>query len=148
MRLNSIAPVAALAATAAGASIPPAYQPGLPPEHHQGDVAYITGGLTREEADSIKRAAQQFPLELVFVEKDGGKPRRLHDVPVTITDARDRVVFDGPSRGPYFIARLPKGRYTVTTQWDDWTFSRPVAIGSGRQRVVFEWRKSAPPRVG
>lgn len=146
MRYSAIASVAAFAATAAGASIPPAYLAGLPPEHHEGEVTYLTGGLTRGAADSMKRAARDFALELVFVEKDDGKPRRLSDMPVTITDAAGKVVFVGPTQGPYFLARPPKGRYTVTTQWDDWKFSRRVTIGSGHQRVVFTWAKSKDAR--
>ncbi len=143
----AIAAVAASAATAAGAAVaplvPPAYRPALPPAHHAGDVTYISGGLTRAEAESVRRAAQAFPLELVFRERDGARVRGLTDMPVTITDAQGRVVFDRPSHGPYLVASLPDGRYTVTTQWDRWTFSKPVTIGKQRQRVVFEWRRPA-----
>ena len=142
---NAIASVAAFAATAAGASIPPAYPPGIPPEHHEGAVTWVTGG---GEADSWKRAERAFPLELVFIEKDHGKSRRLADMPITITDASGKVVFTGPTRGRYFLARLPKGRYRVTTRWDGWTFSRPFHIGSGHQRVVFTWLKGTGRELG
>jgi hypothetical protein len=146
MRNAIIGAVAASAAMAASAAIPPAYLKYLPPEQHQGVVDYITGGKSAPEADSVKRAAQDFPLELVFVEKDGAKKERLYDNPVVIRDARGDVVFAGRTDGPYFLARLPAGRYTVTTHWDSWSFTKPVTIDADpndRQRVVFEWDRSA-----
>jgi len=88
-----------------------------------------------------KRAAREFALELVFVEKLGRRERPLSDMPVRITDAHGRVVFDGQSKGPCFLARLPRGRYTVSTRWDALSFSRPVSIAGDGQRVVFAWSK-------
>ena len=56
--------------------------------------------------------------------------------------------FDGTSAGPYFIARLPKGRYTVTAHLDDWNFSKDLAIGNGRDRVVFAWKRDSDNNIG
>jgi len=136
--------MAASAAMAATAAIPPAYQAHLPPAQvSPGGIEYLTGGKTPEAADAVKRAAQEYPLELVFVEQDGGAKRALYDNPVVIRDARGEVVFAGRTDGPYFLARLPEGDYTVTTHWDAWTFTNPVTVGAGRSRVVFDWRKLA-----
>ena len=134
--------VAASAALTASAAIPPAYLDHLPPAQiSAGGVEYLTGGKTPQEADAVKRAAQEFPLELVFVEHDGKSTRDLYDNPVVIRDAKGKVVFAGRTDGPYFLARLPDGHYTVTTHWDSWSFTKPVTIGPDRSRVVFEWRK-------
>jgi hypothetical protein len=145
MQRSIVCAVVALAATASYGSVPPAYRDYLPPEETAGAVTYLSGGLTRAEADSVKRAAQEYPLEIVFDEKDGGMDRALADMPVKITDTKGRVVFESVSRGPIFLARLPKGRYVVTTKWDDWSFSRRVTIGDDRERVVFEWARGATP---
>ena len=142
MKLKQFVPaVAALAASAASASIPPAYQKWLPREQRAGAISYVTGGSTNEEANALKRAAQEYPLELVFVERDGRKERHLEDMPVRIIDSKGKVMFDGTSKGPYFLARLPKGRYKILTRWDAWSFSREVNIGAERQRVVFKWSR-------
>lgn len=142
MKAQSLAvAVAALAATASFASIPPAYQKHLPPERVQGDVEFISGGRTPEEEAAVKRAAQEWPLEVVFYEKDGAKDRTVENIPVKITNAHGGVVFDGLSSGPVLLVNLPKGRYTVTTHWDAWDFSKPVTLGDERERVVFEWRR-------
>jgi hypothetical protein len=137
--------VAASAAMAAPAAIPPAYLAHLPPvERSAGGVEYLTGGKTPEESAAVKRAAQEYPLELVFVEQDGKRKGALYDNPVVIRDAAGSVVFAGRTDGPYFLAKLPPGDYTVTTHWDSWSFTKPVSIGgTDRQRVVFEWKKPA-----
>jgi len=133
--------VAALAATASFASIPPAYRAHLPPERMQGDVPFITGGRTPEERAAVKREAQEWPLEIVFYESDATKPKTLENMPVTVADASGKVVFDGIASGPVLLLKLPKGRYTVTTKWDAWHFSQPVTLGDDRERVVFEWKR-------
>jgi len=140
--------VAALTAMASHASVPPAYRAHLPPEQTVGDLTVLSGGTTAQEAESVKRAAQDFPLEIVFDEKDGAAEHPPASMPVTISDDKGRVVFEGVSNGPIFLAQLPKGRYTVTTKWDDWTFSRPVTIGSDRQRVVFAWKREGASAAG
>lgn len=139
-----VAALTGLAATAATAAIPPRYAENLPEPRKAGPVTYITGGTEEPEANAIKRAAQEFPLELVFVEKVGRREKPLADMPVRITDEKGKVVFDGQAEGPYFIARLPKGKYTVSTRWDAWSFSREVKIGGNRQRVVFAWSQPGP----
>ena len=137
--------VAASAAMAAPAAIPPAYLAHLPPaQQSAGGVEYLTGGRTPEEAAAVKRAAQEYPLELVFVERDGKRKDELYDNPVVIRDASGKVVLASRTDGPYFLARLPAGDYTVTTHWDAWSFTKPVTIDpEGRERVVFEWKKPA-----
>ena len=136
-----IAAVSGLMATAAGA----AYRENLPPVQKEGQVTYLTGGIGQDEALAMKHAAQDYPLELVFVERKGRKESYLADMPVRIVDDKGKVVFEGQSEGPYFLARLPKGRYTVSTRWDAWSFSRPVTVGKQRQRVVFAWGKPSEP---
>src|SRR5512141_2141870 len=98
-----IGAVAAFSATAAFASIPPAYEAHLPQERVLGNVEFLTGGRTPEEAEAVKRAAQEWPLEVVFRETEGAKSRMLEDMPVTITDARGNVVFDVVADGPVLL---------------------------------------------
>jgi hypothetical protein len=138
-----------IAASSAFANIPPAYLKHLPPERQQGNVAFLTGGSTPDEEAAVKRAAQEWPLEVVFYESDGGTPRKLDNMPVVVTDAGGKVVFDGVTSGPVMLLKLPKGRYTVSTKWDAWSFSQPVTLGDDRQRVVFDWkREGASANVG
>jgi hypothetical protein len=139
-----MAAVSGLVATAANAAIPPAYRDALPSVQREGVVTYLTGGIGHDEVLAIRRAAREFPLELVFVQRSGRKESYLADMPVRIVDAAGKVVFEGQSEGPYFLARLPKGRYTVSTRWDALSFSRPVIVGKERKRVVFAWGRNEP----
>lgn len=134
---------AALAATASFASVPSAYQAHLPPARAQGDVTFLSGGRTPEEAAAVKRAAHEWPLEVVFYEKEGTRDKVVENTPVTITDSKGAVVFDGVSSGPVLLVKLPKGRYFVTAHWDAWDFSREVTLGDDPERVVFEWHREA-----
>ena len=84
------------------------------------------------------RTAQQFPLEIVFVERNGRRESHLTEVPVVIRDAAGRFMYDARVDGPLFLSRLRKGLYTVTPHPDAWSFLRPVKIDKGRGRVVFE----------
>jgi len=134
-----LAAASGLLATAASATpLPPAYGD-LPAIHQEGEITYLSGGIGQDEAQAMKRAAAQYPLELVFVQRDGKKENYLADMPVRIVDAKGAVVFEGRSEGPYFLAELPKGSYTVSTKWDAWSFSRHVNVGKEHERVVFEW---------
>jgi hypothetical protein len=81
------------------------------------------------EATVVARPSQVFPLEIVDV-ANGRVRRRLTDIRVTIEDTR--------SDGPHFLERLSKHRYTITSQWDAWSFMQPVTIDKGRKRVVLK----------
>jgi len=136
-----MAAVSGLVAGAASGSVPPTYRGDLPPAHRAGQLTYRTGGARVEEVQALKKVAADYPLELVFVERFGRKENYVTDMPVRIVDAEGKVVFDGQSQGPYFLAKLPKGRYTISTRWDAFSSSRPVVVGKERQRVVFAWGK-------
>jgi hypothetical protein len=139
-----VAALSGLAATAASGAIAERHPAELPGLRRTGEMTWLSGGKDRGEAQAIERKAKDFPLEVVFVEKTGKRERHLlAEMPVRITDAEGQVVFDGSSAGPYFLARLPKGRYTVSTRWDAFASSRAVKIGETRQRVVFAWAKPA-----
>jgi len=134
-----------LAAGAALATAPAAPDARLPEERQSGAVAWRSGGVGHEEAVAMIKAAKRYPLELVFVERQGQRDEYLAAVPLTIQDAKGHVVFSGQSEGPYFLARLPEGHYVVNTKWQEWSFTRAVDVGTENQRVVFQWKKDVLP---
>ena len=94
-------------------------------------------GLLATSAGSgpvFSRPAKVFHLEIVRIGKNGRRTSRLTDIPV--------AVHDDPAKadGPYFLARLAKRRYAVTTHYDAWSFMSPVTIDKSRRRVVVEDR--------
>jgi len=83
------------------------------------------------------------PLELVFVERYGRKENLLADMPVRIVDEHGKVVYEGQSKGPYFHAKLPRGRYTVSTRWDT---SPETGRDGARRSVVCSSHAGKSPR--
>jgi len=140
-----VSALAALAVAPAFAAIDS--QAALPAEQHQGKIAYRSGGIGQDESRAMRREASRYPLELLFVARQGKHDDFLADMPVTIRDARGDTVFQGRSAGPYFLARLPAGRYTVTSTDRGERVTRHVTVKDhGTRRVVFEWRSASGRR--
>jgi hypothetical protein len=74
-----------------------------------------------------------FHLEIVGVGKDGRKRKKLTRIPVAVNDEDI-----GNPEGPFFLQRLAKDRYAVTSRCDAWSFMTPVRIDKSRRRVVVE----------
>lgn len=64
--------------------------------------------------------------------KGGRRKSRVTDIPVAIRDD------PAQTEGPWFLERLAKGRYALTTQYDAWSFMSPVTVDKARRRVVVE----------
>ena len=88
--------------------------------------------MSAEAGPVVRRPAKTFHLEIVRVARDGRRTSRLTAIPVS--------VYENPAKadGPYFLERLAKGRYAVTTHYDAWSFMSPVTIDKARRRVLLE----------
>jgi hypothetical protein len=116
----------------------------LPPERHQGSVAYVSGGIGKDEATAFEQAAAQYPLTLEFVEKTSPHREFLSDVAVVIQDQRGQNVLSTRTTGPFLLVNLPDGRYQVITSYNGKREERRVTVNrTGRQRVIFEWNASS-----
>lgn len=88
----------------------------LPPEQTQGSISYVTGGVGKDEADAMKAAAAEYPLSLEFVQHATPRGEFLADVDVKIKDHAGRTVLETTSDGPFLLAKVPAGKYTVIAQ--------------------------------
>ena len=117
----------------------------LPPEHRQGSVTYMSGGVGRNHAAEMRKEAAKFPLGLEFTE--GSRQPQAHEheaylanVPVTIKNAAGTMLLKTRSDGPYLLAKLPDGHYTVTAEHAGKTETRKLDVEAGKHRmVVFNW---------
>ena len=126
----------------AASIISSAAEPALPATHTNGVVAYVMGGIGEDEAKAIGQAAKYYPLECEFVRKAAPRDQYLAGVRIWIRDANQKVVLDLTSNGPFLLARLPDGPYTVSAQHGAHVERRHVNVaGSERRRLVFEWRE-------
>jgi len=114
----------------------------LPREQMQGSVAYLSGGIGLDESSAIKQAASRYPLELEFVRKATGRDEYVSDVKVTIKDQAGKSVLETVSGGPFLLARLPTGQFTVSAERGGEVKQRVVNIRpDGHERVMFEWQQ-------
>jgi len=115
--------------------------PHLPPEKTQGPVAFRSGGVGLDESMAMREAAPKYALELEFVAKDSaGHGEYLAGNPVVITDEAGKTVLRTESEGPFLLASLPPGRYSVAATDDGRTKEQTVTVAPDKhQRIVFEW---------
>ena len=105
-----------------------------------GDVAYINGGVSRDEADAMRNAAPSFPLQLVFTRRGEVGTEFVADASLLITDDRGHRIVQLDGQGPIFLARVPDGRYFVVAEHGGRRQTRQVEVLNGRTRTVeFLW---------
>jgi len=113
----------------------------LPSPHTEGPVTYVSGGIGMDQAKAIKTAAAQYPLELEFLRQAKPKDEYLADIKVQIKNSSDKTVLDVISDGPFLLARLPAGRYSVSADNNGKWEHRKVSVAeNSHKRVVFEWK--------
>ena len=135
-RIATTVVFAAASALAAGAALATA----LPQEQSQGPVTFLSGGIGKDEALAMKHAEAKYPLSLVFVEKAKPRDEYLASVAVTIKDGKGNTELQATSEGPYLLAKLPDGKYTVTAEHDGKTERRHIVVASAKpKQVVFAW---------
>lgn len=121
----------------------------LPPIQHAGAIEYLSGGIGKDEATAVERASKQWPLTLEFAVEEGKHAVFTADVHVLVRNARRHTVLEATTEGPYLLARLQPGHYTVEAQRQGQTRHRKVTIVKGRAaRAVFVWPAAKPaPRA-
>ena len=63
------------------------------------------------------------------------------DVTVRIKDAHDKMVLNVKSDGPFLLAKMPAGKYTVSAERNHKVEHRQIEISAKEhRRVVFEWQ--------
>ena len=136
-RLQGVATIAA--AYALGASVACA-APGTaaspteatPSPQRSGGVTWLTGGVTLEERDAIREQASDYNLWIWLARSGSGY--FLADVRVSVEDADGHPVLDTVTDGPWLLARVPPGRYTIRT--DQGGAPTAVTVGPSGQAVA------------
>lgn len=140
------APADAAAAPAATASTSASSSaPALPREHRQGEVVWMSGGIGLDESQAMQQAARDWPLTIEFARRDGARSDYLADVEVLVRDARGHEVLGTRAQGPFLMAKLAPGRYTVEAARGDQVLRRDVQIRAGQPaRVLMLWPQHEP----
>src|SRR5215510_16466163 len=79
----------------------------LPKEHHKGALRWMSGGIGKDQADAMRAIASRYNVRLVMAEARKPSAAFLARVPVTISDAKGRVVLRTRTDGPFLFLHLP-----------------------------------------
>jgi hypothetical protein len=124
---------AALTAVAAAQSTAPAPSAGLPPERQANGIAYVTGGVSEDEASAFRQARSSYPLSVELVQQKDGRSQFTADADVRVLDGAGKAVLEARADGPFMLLRLPPGQYRVQATLNGRTVeSKPVAVSAGR----------------
>lgn len=112
----------------------------LPAVKTQGTILYVTGGVGVDEANAMRCAKSMYPLSLEFIHHAKPKDEFLADVNVSINNQAGETVLQVMSEGPYLLAKLPSGKYTIIARIKDDSRTRHVTVTEKKpMHVVFEW---------
>jgi len=104
-----------------------------------GPVPFVSGGVGEDERQEIGKLAPAFSLELLFAAR-GSPNEYLADIKVEIKDKNGKVVLDAVAQGPFLLAKMPPGRYSVSADNDGAVKKQTIQIaGAKPHRVVFIW---------
>jgi hypothetical protein len=107
-----------------------------------GGISFVSGGIGETEQQQLLARQNEYNLKLVFTLTEGNY---VADVGVTVKDGAGKTVIEDVAGGPFFLAKLPAGRYSVAAMYDGKTVTRKVEVGGGLHTENFRW--AADPRV-
>jgi hypothetical protein len=109
-------------------------------------VSFMTGGVGLVARQELASQAGQYNLHLEFAYAPEGE--YLSEVQVDINDARGNNVLSTRTDGPWLLARLPAGSYTVKASYGSVTRTQQVAVGGGKRHLVMRFPASVENMAG
>jgi hypothetical protein len=103
----------------------------MPQSFNYHGTPLLTGGVSEEERDQIRRELGPYNVWLAFVERDTGN--YVTGVKVSVTDEKGNAVVDTVADGPWLLAHVPPGRYTVRTSDGQ---EQAITAGSGTKAMT------------
>jgi hypothetical protein len=89
------------------------------------NIRHISGGVGVEEREAMEESAGAYNLHLVFSKTPGSY---VANVRVIIRDADGNEVLSAVSDGPWFLVKLPEGKYEVISVYREVTRSKTVSV--------------------
>lgn len=112
----------------------------LPALQHTGKIAFMSGGIGSDESAALRQQMSRYPLVLEFAGHTANGNDYLANIPVQILDAHGHALLNTVADGPFLLATLPDGQYTVTATYHGQTQRRSVHVqGSAHVHEVFLW---------
>jgi len=112
----------------------------LPPEHKTGSVSYMSGGIGSKEAKAMQAAEKRYNLSLEFAKRAKAKNEFLADVSVLVKNKSGKMVLDTNSEGPFLLADMPAGKYTIIARYEGHKLTRTAYVRTKQhKRLFFLW---------
>jgi hypothetical protein len=128
---------AAAALAAAAACVQAAV---LPPEQRAGDVAFVSGGVSDDEATAFQAAMASYPLAIEILQNVDGHGQYTAGAVVRIARRNGDEVLNTRSDGPFMLARLAPGTYRVEAELNGRTQAKDVTVpAQGSAHVVLSF---------
>ncbi len=105
-----------------------------------GQVTFASDGVGEESLRRMEALSKGFNLKVIFALKTGNY---VSDVAVAISDVRGAKVLATVSEGPWFLAKLPPGKYQFTATYESESFTRTTTIpATGQRELIFRWERA------
>lgn len=96
-------------------------------------INYVSGGVGLDAEERLPEQQKNFNLKLMFTLVEGNY---LADVNVVVADAKGNKLIKHLADGPFFMAKLPQGQYTVSATYEGNTQTRRVNVSTGHLNTV------------
>ena len=104
-------------------------------------IAFISGGIGEAAQAQLLAREKEFNLKLIFTLVEGNY---VSDTQIEIRDAAGRPLISHVADGPFFLARLPVGTYSLTASYEGQTQMRKIVVATDRLRTEYIRWKSNP----
>ena len=122
-------------AASAGFGLPALAQGRIPDMQQAGALRYSCGGIGEDESTLMRAAMKDYPLSLLFAQKDGAY---LANVAVEVSSGKDSSRFT--ANGPVCLIQLPAGSYKITATTKEGSSQTQAAeIGRGPHQLDFRY---------
>jgi hypothetical protein len=113
-------------------------EPPMPAPARVADLTYWSGGVGLDEREYMLAHRADYNLHLKFAAIGGAY---LAAVTVTIGDGHGRQLMSTTADGPWFFAKLPKGKYKLVVESGGEAQERMIDLSKkALADVVFRWK--------
>lgn len=100
-------------------------------------IRYASGGVGETEDNAFRKAASDYSLNLLFTTEQG---RYMAGVKTVVKKKNGTEILSTVSDGPWLLAELPPGAYTVEASAEGKSFTRKVDVKKGKPtKVILRW---------
>jgi hypothetical protein len=107
----------------------------------QNDVSFVSGGVGADSEQRLAGREKEFNLKLVFTLVEGNY---VSDVRIVLKSAAGKTLIDSTADGPFFMAKLPAGTYTLALAYSGQEQQRKVTVATNKLRTEYIRWKSDP----